>query len=176
MKRLDVITGGMFSAKSTELTRVIERYRRGGRSVLVFTSNKDERYGNGVVSTHNLKQTHAIKIERYEDINEYLSDEVDVIAIDEGQFIFGEYSISEILSKNDLHIVIAGLDMDSMGVPFDNMARLMAYADGVTKLKAVCTKCGEDATFSQRIGDVKYRIDVGSDDKYEARCRNCYEG
>jgi len=191
MPQLEVITGCMFSGKTEELIRRLERVRIAKGSVLLFKPTIDDRYSETAVVTHYGREFKAYLLSPgKETIGELerlvgadaLSD-ASVIAFDEGNF-FSEIfpSLCEELVARDKRVIVAGLDLTFAGEPFGPMPILMALADRVDKLQAVCVKCGGVATRSQRLIDGRPApkdgpvIQVGGIGTYEARCRRCFEG
>ena len=182
---LEIICGSMFSGKSEELIRRAKRVVIARKQVIVCKPSIDTRYGHRRVSSHdgNSLRAHPIDRSRPEDILSLAAaKEADVVAIDEAQFFGPEIvPVVQRLVEVGLRVIVAGLDMDFAGRPFGSMPTLMALADEVTKLKAICVKCGEPATFNQRlINGRPAAIDdpiivIGGRESYEARCRRCHE-
>jgi thymidine kinase len=182
--KLVVITGPMFSGKTSRLIEFLERERFAGRKVILFKPEIDKRYGEGSVKTHKGIELEAtvVKTDRggaraiFKSASDY-----SVIGVDEAQFWNENSGLEDIL--NDLAsqkkiVYVSTLNKDYRGVPFSVSERLLAYADEIYSLTAVCTKCGEDAVFSQRMIDgvpeSGPRIVVGGKEAYQPRCRNCY--
>lgn len=190
-RQLEVITGCMFSGKTDELIRRLERVRIAQRQVLLLKATIDDRYGTNSVMTHYGRSFDAHLLEPgHETIESIVGvvgreglEAADVVAIDEGNF-FSERlpALCEELVALGKRVIVAGLDLTFAGEPFGPMPRLLALADRVDKLQAVCVKCGEPASRSQRLVDGQPAptdgpvIQVGGAESYEARCRNCYEG
>lgn len=190
MGRLEVITGCMFSGKTEELIRRLERVRIAKGRICLFKPTVDDRYKQDAVVTHYGREFNAIRIESGEESVESLADaagtrqlaSASVIAFDEGNFFSGKLPpLCEELVAMGKRVIIAGLDLTFAGEPFGPMPMLMALADRVDKLEAVCAKCGAPATRSQRLIDGHPApvnddvIVVGGLGAYEARCRDCYE-
>ena len=184
---VEVITGVMFSGKSSELIRRVERAMIAKQEVLVFKPSIDNRYSDTKVAAHNGITVEAQIVDDVagikDKIDNYEGEEiVDVIAIDEGQF-FAEDLIGLVdnLARQGYRVIVAGLDTDFAGRGFKPIPELMARAEYVTKLHAVCVKCANPATRNQRlINGEPASIDdpvvvVGADETYEARCRRCHE-
>ncbi len=188
--RLEVITGCMFSGKSEELIRRVDRANIAGQTTLLFKPHLDDRYSKNAVVTHygrefeaNLLKTGEETLPSLDEVAgpEELEDS-DIIAFDEGNF-FGEDLTSLVLKLigKDKRVIVAGLDLTFAGEPFHPMPRLMAEADRLDKLHAVCTECGDAATRTQRLIDGEPApaddqvIKVGGKGAYEARCRDCWE-
>jgi thymidine kinase len=179
---LEVVCGPMFSGKSEELIRRMRRAKIARQSVLVFKPALDTRGSVEYVSSHNGTAIEAISVPTPAHIYEQaLTRQATVIGIDEVQF-FTKDIISVICALLDAHkrVIVAGLDLDFRGVPFGPMPTLLAIADKITKLQAICTECGHDAHFTQRLVDnVPAKHDdpiilVGAQEAYQARCRDCY--
>lgn len=178
---IEVICGSMFSGKTEELIRRIKRVKLANQSVLVFKHELDSRYDNSKVVSHNQTYQEAIPVKSSIAILNYikqygLENVVEVIAIDEAQF-FDRVIVPVVSDLSDLgkRIIIAGLDLDSNRKPFGAMGDLLSLAEEVTKLHAICVKCGKLATYTYYTpNNYKDTIKVGTADLYEARCRECY--
>jgi len=179
---VEVITGPMFAGKTEELIRRVKRMEYAKKQYLIFKPAIDNRYSKDEVVSHNKKSMGAISISHGSDIKRYLKKNTQAIVIDEVQF-FDESLVKYVqeLAGKGLRVICAGLDTDFRGEPFGIVGPLMAVAEQVTKLTAICSECGTDATRTQRIIDGKpaYYDDptilVGANDSYEARCRCCHE-
>lgn len=179
---LEVVCGSMFSGKSEELIRRLRRAEIAKQNVLTFKHSIDNRRSTQYVTSHAGNKVSAIEITNPKEIFNFVNDKTDVIGIDEVQFFNNEIvNIILQLVHEGKRVIVAGLDLDFRGVPFGCMPALLAFADKVTKLKAVCMECGKDAQFTQRIinnDPAKYDdpiILVGAQECYQARCRNCYK-
>lgn len=179
---IEVIVGPMFSGKSEELIRRIKRAQIAKQKVQVFKPAIDDRYSIDKVVSHNGTNINAISIVKASEIIEFLEEDTEVIAIDEIQFF--DHSIVDVVKEiADLgkRVICAGLDMDFRGEPFGPTPDIMAIAESVDKLTAICVKCGNPATRTQRLINgkpAKYDdpiILVGAQETYEARCRKCHE-
>ncbi len=179
---IEMICGSMFSGKTEELIRRIRRARIAKQQVQVFKPALDSRYHAEQVASHNGLQWHAIPVGNAREIHEQLDPETTVVAVDEVQFF--DWEISDVcneLADSGLRVILGGLDMDFRGEPFGPMPLLMAEAEEVTKLQAICVSCGAPASRTQRLIDGKpagYNdpvILVGGSESYEARCRHCHE-
>lgn len=176
--RLEVITGPMFCGKTDELLRRLRRASIAKQNIQVFKPGFDIRYGSEKVTSHAGNEYEAYPVENITEIPTVLLDDVTVVAIDEAQF-FGEGIIPVVqdLVDRGIRVIVAGLDMDFRGVPFGQMPKLLALAEIVDKLHAICMVCGEEATRTQRLvdGEPAYHDDpiiiVGASEMYEARCR-----
>ena len=179
---VEVICGVMFSGKSEELIRRVRRAMIARKTVQVFKSHLDERYsGIYQVSSHDGRTTEAVPVDTPEQISRELKPDTQVVAIDEAQFL--DASIVELvtsLAARGKRIILAGTDTDFRGEPFGPMPQLLAVAEVVDKLHAICVCCGNPASRNQRlIGGKPARYDsptimVGSAESYEARCRRCH--
>ena len=180
---IEVICGVMFSGKSEELIRRVRRAMIAKKNVQVFKSHLDARYaGIYTVSSHDGRTTEAVPVDTPEQIIRHLSAGTQVVAIDEAQFL--DPSIIEVvttLAKKGKRVILAGTDTDFRGEPFGPMPQLLAVAEVVDKLHAICVVCGNPASRNQRlIGGKAARYDsptimVGSAEAYEARCRRCHD-
>ncbi|MBT3737591.1 MAG: thymidine kinase [Candidatus Marinimicrobia bacterium] len=172
---IEVICGSMFSGKTEELIRRIRRAEIAKMNTIIFKPNIDNRYSSNHIVSHNQSKMESILVE---DINEILenSTEMDVIGIDEAQFFSNELiPVCKKLAKDNKRVVVAGLDTDFKGIPFGPMPALMCESDFLDKLRAICVKCGNPASFSQRITKDSNQVLIGETDVYEARCRNCFK-
>ena len=168
----------MFSGKSEELIRRIRRVLYAKQKIVVFKPEIDQRYKKQSVVTHNGRSVDAISIGHSNEIRGYITNDIDVVAIDEAQFFDdGLVYVIQNIAKSNIRVIVAGLDMDFTGNPFEPMPHIMAIAEQVTKLNAVCTVCGGIASRTQRlINGAPAHIDdplilVGADESYEPRCR-----
>lgn len=175
---IETITGSMFSGKSEELIRRLRRGINAKQKVIVFKPAIDDRYHKEKVVSHDGNEIEAINISTSREVLNQDLDNVDVIGIDEVQFFDGEIvNIVEQLAKNGHRVVVAGLDMDFRGEPFEPMPKLLAVSEQVTKLQAVCAVCGSPSSRTQRlINGEPAKIDdpiilVGANESYEPRCR-----
>lgn len=179
--RIEVVCGSMFSGKTEELLRRVRRAEIAKQKVQLFKPGLDDRYSPDSITSHNGHQSIAQNIESSREILRLRHPETTVVAIDEAQFIDdGLVDVALQLAAANMRVIIAGLDMDFRGEPFGVMPQLMARAEEVTKLQAICVVCGEAASHTQRIVDGRpaYYEDpiilVGATERYEARCRKCH--
>lgn len=181
---IEMICGSMFSGKSEELIRRVIRSIIARKKVQVFKPSNDTRYHSGHVTSHNGREIEAVPVspETPEDILTLVDDDTDVVAIDEVQFFeAGVVDVVRALSKEGRRVLVAGLDQDFRGEPFGTVPTLLALAEKVDKLQAICVVCGEPASRTQRIIDgrpANYTdaiIMVGAEEKYEARCSKCHK-
>ncbi|MGD9146026.1 MAG: thymidine kinase [Anaerolineae bacterium] len=179
---IEVVCGSMFSGKTEELIRRIRRARIAKQQVQVFKPALDSRYHTQKVSSHNGLHWEAVPVGNAREILDRLSSDTTVVAVDEAQFFDWELSaVCNELAENGLRVILAGLDMDFRGEPFGPMPLLMAEAEEVTKLQAICVVCGAPASRTQRLIDGQPAayddpiILVGGSESYDARCRLCHE-
>ncbi len=180
---IEVITGVMFSGKSEELLRRVRRALIARKSVQVFKSHLDDRYsGIHAISSHDGRQVEARPVSSSREIAAHVADDVDVVAIDEVQFLDpGILEIANRLADRGIRVIVSGTDMDFRGQPFGPIGSLLAAADRIDKLHAICVVCGELATRNQRLISGRPAsaegptIQVGGSESYEARCRRCHE-
>ncbi|MGE5313378.1 MAG: thymidine kinase [Acidobacteriota bacterium] len=172
---IEVIAGCMFSGKTEELIRRLRRAQIARQKVLIFKPKIDNRYSANQIVSHSEQSLISTVIEDAREILTHAAD-AQVIGIDEGQF-FGPniVDICEQLANSGKRVIVAGLDQDYRGKPFEPMPQLMAVAEYVTKTLAICMVCGNPADRTQRITDSHERVVVGAKGAYEARCRHCYE-
>lgn len=169
---VEVICGCMFSGKTEELIRRMTRAQIARQKLQVFKPAIDDRYGKEFVASHNQNRIDSLPVHSSEEILHRLVDGTRVVGIDEAQFFdHGLVEVVERLALRGIRVVIAGLDMDFRGQPFGPMPQLLAIAEQVTKLSAICVVCGAPATHSQRISGSDETVLVGAQDSYEARCR-----
>ena len=179
---LSVITGSMFSGKTEELIRRVRRAIYARRTVQVFKHALDTRSGLTEIRTHNGVLHEAAALSSSGELLEGVEPATDVVAVEEAQFFdAGIVDACRRLADSGYEVIAAGLDMDFRGEPFGPMPSLLAEADEVVKLRAICARCGRDASRSQRLIDGKPApaseptILVGAQETYEARCRHCHE-
>jgi len=172
----------MFSGKTEELIRRVRRAQIARQKVQVFKHSLDARYAEREVASHNGLQLEAVPVENSAQLRALIAPETTVIAIDEGQFFDeGLVPLCEELADRGLRVIVAGLDLDFRGEPFGPMPQLMARAERVDKLQAICVVCGGPASRTQRLinGQPAAYDDpvilVGADEVYQARCRGCHQ-
>jgi thymidine kinase len=171
---LEVITGSMFSGKTEELIRRLRRAQFAGLKVVIFKPSLDKRYSETRVVSHDDKSIISTPVDNASAIL-LLAGDVDVVGIDEAQFF--DNSIIEVcntLAENGVRIIVAGLDMDFMGKPFGPMPALLAIAEYITKVHAICMRCGNLAQYSFRKSEDEQVVLLGEKNLYEPLCRNCY--
>ncbi len=179
---VEVIAGCMFAGKTEELIRRIKVLEFAKKKVMVFKPKIDDRYSATQVVSHAGSSVASIVIEQAIEILDHVTEQIDVVAIDEVQFFDKQIvEVCDQLAKQGKRVMVAGLDMDFKGEPFGVMPILMTEAEFVTKLTAVCVKCGAPATRTQRLVNgqpADYHdpiVQVGAAESYEARCRHCHE-
>lgn len=171
---IEVITGSMFSGKTEELIRRLRRAIIARQRVEIFKPVIDVRYSVDEVVSHDEKSIRSTPVQNSSNII-LLASNVDTIGIDEAQFFDrGLVEVAVKLANMGLRIIVAGLDMDYTGNPFGPMPGLMAVADDVTKVHAICVRCGSIAQFSHRLSDKEQVVLLGEKDIYEPLCRDCF--
>lgn len=172
--RIEVICGSMFSGKTEELIRRMKRAKFAKQRVEIFKPAIDVRYSEEEVVSHDHNSILSTPIGSSESIL-LLASDIDVVGIDEAQFFDeGLIEVCNTLAKNGMRVIIAGLDMDYKGVPFGPIPALCAIADDVTKVHAICVKCGALAYLSHRLVANEHRVLLGEKGEYEPLCRDCY--
>lgn len=180
---VEVVAGVMFSGKSEELIRRVRRALIAGRRVQLFKSHLDDRYGGQFrISSHDGRQIDAEPVSSSMQVAEKARSSTQVVAIDEAQFMdAGICDVVDLLADAGIRVIVAGTDMDFRGEPFGPMGALLARAERIDKLSAICVVCGDPATRNQRLIDGRPApaeeptISVGGSESYEARCRRCHE-
>ncbi len=171
---IEVICGSMFSGKTEELIRRLKRAKFAKQNVEIFKPGVDTRYDEEMVVSHDANEIHSTPVPSSSNIP-ILANNVDVVGIDEAQFFDdGLVAICNQLANSGVRVIVAGLDMDFKGVPFGPMPGIIACAEYVTKVHAICMKCGELANHSHRIIDKEELVLLGEVDEYEPLCRNCF--
>lgn len=170
---IEVVVGSMFSGKTEELIRRVRRAELARLKVQVFKPEIDNRYHFSEVTSHNKNSVPSMPLSQIQEIWDHLLEETQVIGIDEGQFFSDDLvQVAQDLAERGKRVIIAGLDTDWQGKPFEPMPTLMAIAESVTKQHAVCVVCGGPASRTQRTaGSHSAQVLVGASDSYEARCR-----
>lgn len=173
---IEVICGSMFSGKTEELIRRLKRALIANLRVEIFKPKIDNRYDDAKVVSHDSNAISSIPVHSAAEILDYCKDkEIDVIGIDEAQFFDLQLvEVCEELALQGIRIIVAGLDMDYKGRPFGPMPKLLSVAEFVTKVHAICQRCGNLATHSYRLVDDDSEILLGEKQEYEPRCRTCY--
>lgn len=173
--RIEVICGSMFSGKTEELIRRLKRAKFAKQRVEIFKPSIDTRYAESEVVSHDKNSILSTPIESSASLLLFTS-EIDVVGIDEAQFFDeGLVGVCNELANQGIRVIIAGLDMDYKGIPFGPIPALCAIADEVTKVHAICVKCGDLAYISHRIIENNKRVLLGEKEEYEPLCRKCYQ-
>ncbi len=172
---LEVICGPMFSGKTEELIRRLTRAQYARQKVQIFKPRIDNRYDDEAVVSHSDQSLAGTAVDDFDELREELTPQVEVIGIDEVQFFDAEIvDFCQNMADSGRRVVVAGLDQDYRGEPFEPMPRLLAVAEYITKLMAICVRCGNPAHRSYRLAEDPQQVLVGSDEQYEARCRRCF--
>jgi len=171
---IEVICGSMFSGKTEELIRRLRRAEIAKLKIENFKPKSDTRYAESAIVSHNANAIHSTPVDHSSAILLYGGDS-HVVGIDEAQFFDDELpEVCTKLANKGIRVIVAGLDMDFSGKPFGPIPRLMAIAEKVTKVQAVCVKCGGPALYSFRLVENDSKFLLGEKESYEPRCRNCY--
>jgi len=173
---IEVIVGPMFSGKSEELIRRLRRAEIARQRVQIFKPVIDQRYAQNEIVSHSGLDIRADNVRTAAEVMQQVQPRTEVVGIDEAQFL-GEEAINVCTQLADAgkRVIVAGLDTDFMGRPFEPMPRLLAVAEEITKLLAICVRCGNPAVHTQRLVASEELIVVGAGGMYEARCRRCFE-
>ena len=171
---IEVVAGSMFSGKTEELIRRLRRAQIAKLNVEIFKPALDNRYSETEIVSHDSKTIHSIPIKNSSEVLGKIGD-VDVVGFDETQFFDeGIVEVCETLANKGIRVIVAGLDMDFLGQPFGPVPALMARAEYVSKVHAICMRCGNLANYSHRFSDNQSIVELGETDKYEPLCRSCY--
>jgi len=171
---IEVVCGSMFSGKTEELIRRLNRARIAKLRVEIFSPKTDTRYLENALVSHNANSIPSTPVENASSIL-LLASDVHVVGIDEAQFFDAELpDVCNVLANKGVRVIVAGLDMDFRGQPFGPMPAIMSMAESVTKLQAVCVRCGNPAMYSYRLVPDESKILLGEKEIYEPRCRICY--
>ena len=172
---IEVICGSMFSGKSEELIRRLRRAKIAKQKVVAFKPRIDDRYDEEDIVSHDERRIESVRVDDATEIPARVPDDAQVVGIDEAQFLGPELPrVCEALAGRGVRVIVAGLDQDYLGRPFEPMPALLAVAEYITKTLAVCVKCGRPANRTQRIIASRERVVVGASEAYEARCRHCW--
>ena len=173
---IEVVCGPMFSGKSEELIRRLRRAQIARQRVQIFKPTVDQRYSSAEIVSHSEARIPADIVSRASEILDKLDPRTEVVGIDEAQFLSGDLvSVAQKLADMGKRVIVAGLDTDFLGRPFEPVPQLMTVAEEVTKLLAICVRCGNPAKHTQRLTPSEELIVVGAHGTYEARCRRCFE-
>jgi thymidine kinase len=173
---IEVVTGSMFSGKSEELIRRLRRAQIAKRKVQIFKPRIDDRFGEDHITSHSAMQIEAENVSSSRELLEKVRPDTEVVGIDEGQFFDAELpAVCTSLADQGKRVIVAGLDQDYLGKPFEPMPQLLAIAEYITKTLAICMVCGAPANHTQRLVASNERVLVGASGTYEARCRQCFD-
>src|SRR5262245_48668415 len=173
---IEVITGSMFSGKSEELIRRLRRAQIARQNVQIFKPLIDDRFSKGHIVSHSDMRIESQNVRTSDEIVEAVRDDTEVVGIDEGQFFDAKLpAVCNRLADRGKRVIVAGLDQDYLGRPFDPMPQLLAIAEYITKTLAICVVCGDPANHTQRLVPSADRVLVGASGLYEARCRRCFD-
>jgi thymidine kinase len=172
---IEVIAGSMFSGKSEELIRRLRRAKIARQKVQVFKPDIDARFSDNQIVSHSEMRHESSNIRSAAEVRAKIESDTEVVGIDEGQFFDNELvTVANELAARGVRVIIAGLDQDYTGKPWEPMPQLLAIAEYITKTHAICMKCGQPANYSQRTFESEERVAVGAAGMYEARCRRCF--
>ena len=172
---IEVICGSMFSGKSEELIRRLRRAEIAKQKVQIFKPLIDERFDRDHIVSHNRQRLPSQRVRSSEELKRAVRPDTRVVGVDEAQFFDdGLVEVCERLAGEGRRVIVAGLDKDYRGMPFEPIPQLLAVAEYITKTLAICMRCGRPANNSQRLIVSEERVIVGADDVYEARCRSCF--
>jgi len=173
---LEVITGSMFSGKSEELIRRLRRAQIAKQHVQIFKPALDNRFSDDEIVSHSEMKIPSTNVSTAKELFEKVRPDTEVVGVDEGQFFDAELpAILSKLADAGKRVIVAGLDTDYLGKPFEPMPQLLAIAEYITKTLAICMVCGGPANHTQRLVASKERVLVGASGTYEARCRHCFD-
>jgi thymidine kinase len=173
---IEVIAGSMFSGKSEELIRRLRRVQIARQKVQIFKPLIDNRFSDHHIVSHSDMRIESQAVRTSDDIVAQVHDDTEVVGIDEGQFFdLNLPAACNTLAGRGVRVIVAGLDQDYLGRPFEPMPQLLAIAEYITKTLAICVVCGDPANHTQRLVASKERVLVGATGTYEARCRHCFD-
>ena len=173
---IEVIVGSMFSGKSEELIRRLRRVQIARQKVQIFKPTVDNRYGYDHIVSHSEMRIPSVAVASSLELLELVENDTEVVGIDEGQFFDPELpTVCNTLADRGKRVIVAGLDKDYLGKPFDPMPELLAIAEYITKTLAICMVCGNPANYTQRLVASEDRVLLGAQGTYEARCRVCFD-
>ena len=173
---IEVIVGSMFSGKSEELIRRLRRARIARQKVQIFKPSIDTRYSEDQIVSHGEMRIESRAVEGSRQLLDAIEPDTEVIGIDEGQFFDQDLpAICSALADRGMRVIVAGLDQDYLGKPFEPMPQLLAIAEYITKTHAICMACGNPANHTQRLVASEDRVLLGAQGMYEARCRRCFD-
>jgi len=171
---IELISGSMFSGKTEELIRRLRRAEIAGQKIAIFKPEIDNRYSENNIVSHDSKAIPSIPLANAKDILKNIKD-IEVVGIDEAQFFDNEIvDVCDTLANSGLRVIITGLDMDFNGKPFGMMPQLFSISEYVTKVHAICMRCGNLAQYSHRLTKTQKLVELGEKDIYEPLCRSCF--
>jgi thymidine kinase len=174
--RIEVITGSMFSGKSEELIRRLRRAQIARQKVQIFKPMVDDRFADDHIVSHSDQRIASQNVASAEELVRKVDPDTEVVGIDEGQFFDAQLPAAcNTLADLGKRVIVAGLDQDYLGRPFEPMPQLLAIAEYITKTLAICVVCGDPANHTQRLVASEDRVLVGASGLYEARCRHCFD-
>lgn len=173
---VEVIVGSMFSGKSEELIRRLRRAQIAKQRVQIFKPKFDSRFGEDEIVSHSAMRMSSGNVASSEDLLKEVAEDTQVVGIDEGQFFDADLpGVCNTLADRGTRVIVAGLDQDYLGKPFEPMPQLLAIAEYITKTLAICMVCGNPANHTQRLVASSDRLLLGAQGMYEARCRACFD-
>ena len=173
---IEVVAGSMFSGKTEELIRRLRRAQIARQKVQIFKPRLDNRYGEGHIISHSEMRIPSRAVMSARGLLEQVEADTEVVGIDEGQFFDAELPmVCNTLADQGKRVIVAGLDQDYLGKPFEPMPQLLSIAEYITKTLAICMVCGAPANHTQRLVASSERVLVGAQGTYEARCRHCFD-
>ena len=173
---IEVITGSMFSGKTEELIRRLRRAQIARQKVQIFKPRIDNRYADGHITSHSEMRISSEDVSSSAELLERVAPDTEVVGIDEGQFFDAELpAVCNTLADQGRRVIVAGLDQDYLGKPYEPMPQLLAIAEYITKTLAICVVCVNPANHTQRLVASAERVLVGAQGTYEARCRSCFD-
>jgi len=173
---IEVVCGSMFSGKSEELIRRLRRAQIARQKVQIFKPKFDSRFSEDEIISHSEMRIESRNVLNSTELLQMVDDDTEVVGIDEGQFFDAELpTVCDALASRGKRVIVAGLDQDYLGKPFEPMPQLLAIAEYITKTLAICMVCGNPANHTQRLVASHDRLLLGSQGTYEARCRRCFD-
>jgi thymidine kinase len=173
---IEVVVGSMFSGKSEELIRRLRRAQIARQRVQIFKPAIDTRYAEDHIVSHSELRISSESAKTAAELLAKVNSDTEVVGIDEGQFFDAELpSVCSTLASRGVRVIVAGLDQDYLGKPFEPMPQLLAIAEYITKTRAICMVCGNPANHTQRLVHSQDRVLLGTQGTYEARCRHCFD-
>jgi thymidine kinase len=173
---IEVVTGSMFSGKSEELIRRLRRAQIARQKVQIFKPVVDNRFSDDHIVSHSDMRIQSRNVRTADELISLVDEDTELVGIDEGQFFDANLPVAcNALADRGKRVIVAGLDQDYLGRPFEPMPQLLAIAEFITKTRAICVVCGDPANHTQRLVASSDRVLVGASGLYEARCRHCFD-